>query len=217
MEQSLVLQVYDAVLSAATPTTVELATPGAPPNTSAPHGRLLSSNLYETNMNTNNAGVPHTSDSSSGTFDATLYALNMELSSGGLRNGVDVDVDVGEGEATSTLISEAHARARVLIGVHFANLVPANLTDHVQIQLDNGVVLDSDAKKMARVPGNAQGQLVVATLPAGYAGQVWYHYTCICIGSPRMHCAGIYRTKTWKALLESWGTRSVCVVISSLR
>lgn len=141
----LVPQVYDAVLSAASTTTVELAEPGTVANASTPHGRLLNSNLYD-----NAAAYSQTPGSSSGTLEATLFALNMEFSSGVVRNELQ----------------------EALIGVHFAHLVPENLTDHIHVELDDGVVLDSQSKRMVHVPGNAQGQLVAVTVPSGYSGQV---------------------------------------------
>lgn len=139
------LQVYEAVMTAATATTVELIVPGTVSNSSAPHARLLNSNLYQ-----NDPAHPRNSGMPSRPLDATLYALNMEYSSGFLRNEI----------------------GKALIGVHFAHLVPADLTDHLEIELEDGEILESGAKTMMHVPGNAQGQIVSATLPPGYSGQV---------------------------------------------
>lgn len=149
INSALALQVYEAVLSAATPSTVELSTPNTVANTSTPHGRLLNSNLQQT-------PPTHTgsSGSTSNTLDATLYALNMEYSSGALRNEV----------------------GKALIGVHFAHLAPTNLTDHLRIELHDGKELGTEAKNMVHVPGNAQGQIVSVSLPDGYTGLVRFNW-----------------------------------------
>jgi hypothetical protein len=144
------LQVYDAVLSAATPGTVALSLQGTGGHgftASTPHGRLLNSNLYKSNLDN-----PRSSESVSGTLDAALYALKMEFSAGSLRN------EVGE----------------ALIGVHFPHLAPSNLTDHIHVELDDGTVLGPEAMNMMHVPGNAQGQIVSVTMPVGFSGEVRY-------------------------------------------
>jgi hypothetical protein len=144
-EKAFFLQVYDAVLSAATPTTVELAAYGTNANSSKVHGRLLNSNLYP-----KDSSQPQNSALPSGALHATLYALNMEFSSGLLRNSAD----------------------QVLIGVHFTHAVSWNVTRHIQVELDDGRFLATDATKTVHLPGNSQRQIVAATLPKGYTGQV---------------------------------------------
>ena len=134
------------MLSSATATQVQLVVPDEDFHNTTPHGRLLYAKVHEDS----NFGHPRNSEPGSGTLNAALYALNMELTSGMVRN------DGGS----------------ALFGVHFAHLVPENITNLVRVELEDGRVLPSEDSSIFRVPGNAQGHVVETKLPSNYSGRV---------------------------------------------
>jgi hypothetical protein len=136
--------VYSAMLEASTTSAVQLRGSSVNGTASTTAGRLLYSRLLPTG---------------DGSLGATLMALNMEFSSGGLRNSGQT----------------------ALIGVHFDTVAPANMTtDDFRVHLTGG---RSTAVRIMDLSGYPQGKVLAASVPQDYKGKA-RPCGCTCVVSP---------------------------------